>query len=53
MPGADHFYVAFDAASNATMGTGKVALREPNAENAAVFSPRCPFFSKSRKSRGR
>lgn len=44
VPGADHFYVAFDAASNATMGTGKVALREPHAEHPAVFSPRWVFF---------
>lgn len=32
--------MAFDAASNATMGMGKVALQEFNARDPAVFSPR-------------
>lgn len=40
VPNAKSFYVAFDAASNTTMGTGKVALQEFNARNPTVFFPR-------------
>lgn len=40
VPNADSFYVSFDAASNATMGMGKVALQEFNARDPTVFFPR-------------
>eukprot|EP00752_Nemacystus_decipiens_P006514 g5866.t1 len=43
VPHADRFYVAFDAASNATMGMGKVTLQEFNARDPAVFFPRGPY----------
>ncbi|CBJ48393.1 Chain A, Crystal Structure Of The Bard1 Ankyrin Repeat Domain And Its Functional Consequences pdb/3C5R/B Chain B, Crystal Structure Of The Bard1 Ankyrin Repeat Domain And Its Functional Consequences [Ectocarpus siliculosus] len=40
---ADSFYVAFDAASNATIGMGKVALQEFNARDPKLFFPRGPY----------
>lgn len=40
VPNAEYFYVAFDAASNATMGMGKVALQEFDARDPTVFYPR-------------
>lgn len=40
VPNADCFYVAFDAASNATMGMGKVALQEFNARDPTGYFPR-------------
>eukprot|EP00903_Cladosiphon_okamuranus_P008728 g8360.t1 len=43
VPNADCFYVAFDAASNATMGMGKIALQEFSARDPAVFYPRGPY----------
>ncbi|CAM9625890.1 unnamed protein product [Ectocarpus fasciculatus] len=43
VPNADSFYVSFDAASNATMGMGKVALQEFNARDPTVFFPRGPY----------
>ncbi|CAN0353572.1 unnamed protein product, partial [Ectocarpus sp. 12 AP-2014] len=43
VPNADSFYVAFDAASNATMGMGKVALQEFNARDPKLFFPRGPY----------
>ncbi|CAN0543532.1 unnamed protein product, partial [Ectocarpus sp. 12 AP-2014] len=43
VPNTDSFYVAFDAASNATMGMGKVALHEFNARDPKLFFPRGPY----------
>lgn len=40
VPNAKSFYVVFDAASNATMGTGKVVLQEFNVRDPAIFFPR-------------
>lgn len=40
VPGADCFYVAFDAASNTTMGGGKVAMQELNARTPVAIFPR-------------
>lgn len=38
--GAECFFVAFDAASNATAGAGKVSLRGATASAPAVFKAR-------------
>lgn len=40
VPGVECFYVAFDAASNATAGAGKVSLRGVATSDAAVFKAR-------------
>lgn len=40
VPGAESFYVVFDAGSNTTAGAGKVSLLRPDERDPVTFSAR-------------
>lgn len=49
MPGAESFYVVFDAGSNTTAGAGKVSLLRPEERDPVTFSARFVLYHRAQK----